>query len=246
MCGSEFKIRQQTRGNYCSNRCLAASLKGKPRIGYKRTKKLASIKNCEVCSNEFKTYRRTQRYCSSACFGVSCSREKHHNWRGGVGRDNLTPGYRAWRKSVIIRDGGRCRWCDSLNIRQYSNLEVHHIIPFSVDQSICLEQDNGITLCREHHNLTRGRENEYATFLSGLIGIELKSSPQPNRKDRKPLNVSRDVLYNLYWIDNLGTEKIGAIFGVTGACVLKCMKRFGIPRRLPGPPIVAEDLDLWQ
>jgi hypothetical protein len=91
--------------------------------------------------------------------------------------------------------------------------------------------DNGITLCFEHHRITKGREHEYAEFFANLINKQLVALPSPNRKDRTPLVITKEELQQLYWNDELGTPEIGVIKGVTGACVLKHMARHNIPRR---------------
>lgn len=231
-CGQSYRIRQQTAGDqYCSSFCFSKSLKDQKRIGYVRTKRLTSIRICEVCQKECKKYKSNARFCSQKCFGIAYSKENHHNWRGGVTRESDSPGYKSWHLSILVRDMGRCRWCDSLGQRNYNNIEVHHIIPFAVNPDLATNINNGIALCKTHHNLTRGRENQFAEFLSSLLGCELISLPSPNRKDKQPFNMSRDELEKLYWFDGLSSNEIGKMFNVTGACVLKYMEEYGIARR---------------
>ena len=53
-----------------------------------------------------------------------------------------------WRKNVLARDGYRCRICGS-----EKELEAHHIIPVATDKSLMYCIDNGITLCKRHHDM---------------------------------------------------------------------------------------------
>lgn len=54
-------------------------------------------------------------------------------------------------KEIKERDNYLCRVCLSKNILNYKQLEVHHIVPLKIDFSLRLENDNLITLCKNHH-----------------------------------------------------------------------------------------------
>lgn len=228
-CGNSFKVRQVTQtGRFCSHSCYSLSKIGG--VPHNKGAACIPVKSCERCGAPYSTqYKASRRFCSLTCARIAGRGEGSVLWRGGVSREPDTIAYKAWRFAILCRDSGRCRWCDSEGVRNYTKLEVHHIIPFSVCQDIVI--DNGITLCRDHHNRTRGRENEFADFLSTLLGRPLISAPAPNRKDRTPFVTTKEELQNLYWEDELGTTAIGKLKGVSGACVLKYMKRYGIPRR---------------
>jgi len=63
------------------------------------------------------------------------------------------------RKNIKERDMYLCRVCltGRHNTRRAYNsqeLEVHHIVPLSVDMDLAHDPDNLISLCRYHHKLT--------------------------------------------------------------------------------------------
>ena len=229
-CGTTFVVRQVTQvSKFCSKFCHQIAQRGTP-PPLKGTACIP-IQTCKQCGVTFQAGYKPQSFCSLTCSGKGQRGDKSPHWRGGVSREPDTIAYKAWQQAVRIRDGGRCRWCDSEGQRCYDRLAVHHIIPLSINQGLACVVDNGILLCGPHHFQTLGREHEFAVFLSALIGCELLAPPSPNRKDRTPLVTTEEELRKLYWDDKLGTPAIGKLKGVTGACVLKHMKRHGIPRR---------------
>ena len=61
----------------------------------------------------------------------------------------------AWKeKSLEIRrrDKFLCRVCLSHGILTTRDLSVHHIIPINEQTNLWLDNDNLITLCRQHHD----------------------------------------------------------------------------------------------
>lgn len=61
---------------------------------------------------------------------------------------------RKWREKsedIKRRDNYLCSVCKEENRYNYSNLEVHHIVPLKEDFDKRLDDDNLITLCEEHH-----------------------------------------------------------------------------------------------
>lgn len=236
-CGKSFWDWPSQRGksNFCSHACYAQSMIGKSPGNKGRI--IRTAKPCAHCGSTIAgipSFVRKRKYCSQRCAGAAYSGPKHHGYRGGDRRSPdtyTTQAYRAWRLVVLSRDGGRCRWCDHLGNLNRSNLEVHHIIPVSADGSLLFDVGNSITLCRRHHKETQGRENEFAEFLSGLIGEPLRMTPTPNRRDRYPLRLTREMLITLYVDQQMGTPQIAAMHGCTSAAVLKYLCRHAIPRR---------------
>ena len=53
-----------------------------------------------------------------------------------------------WRRDVRKRYGGKCALCGSED-----NVEAHHILPVSVDPEYSLSLNNGILLCKKHHDM---------------------------------------------------------------------------------------------
>ena len=77
------------------------------------------------------------------------------------------------RRAVKERDIHLCRVCltgrhNTLRVYNPQELEVHHIVPLSVDISLAHEIDNLVTLCRYHHKLAHD-DVIGADELKGLI-----------------------------------------------------------------------------
>lgn len=53
-----------------------------------------------------------------------------------------------WAVEVKKRDGNKCAICGSKE-----SLEAHHIVPVLHDKSLMYSLNNGITLCKKHHQL---------------------------------------------------------------------------------------------
>ncbi len=75
------------------------------------------------------------------------------NWQGGKTAEikRLRRGlpFTVWRKSVFTRDNWTCQRCE---IRG-GYLHPHHVLNFAEYPDLRFQLDNGITLCRECHNL---------------------------------------------------------------------------------------------
>jgi HNH endonuclease len=228
-CGTSFRVKQTTAsGKFCSHDCYSDSKKGG--VPWNKGTSALSSRACGCCGVQFQASPwMATKFCSQECSGKEHRGENSVNWRGGSSRTPDAAEYKAWRLAVLVRDNGRCRWCDSEGVRNCFKLEVHHIVPFSSGPPSTI--DNGITLCSEHHRKTKGRENELAERFAFLLERPLVALPTPNRKDRAPLVTSEEELRRLYWDDKLGTPVIGEMKGVTGACVLRHMRRYGIARR---------------
>jgi 5-methylcytosine-specific restriction endonuclease McrA len=74
-----------------------------------------------------------------------------------------SPEYRAWRNSVVRRDGFQCIWCHATN-----NLEAHHIYSFASFPEGRFDIKNGITLCRDCHKLTPNYGSKEKAFSEQL------------------------------------------------------------------------------
>ena len=78
-------------------------------------------------------------------------------------RDYNDPIYKRFRNEVRNRDGRKCRWpgCGCKK-----KLNVHHILPWSKFPGLRYAIANGITLCKKHHAVVKGKELDYAqTFI---------------------------------------------------------------------------------
>lgn len=74
--------------------------------------------------------------------------------------------WKAFRKQVILADGGYCQRCKILfNKYNYENLEVHHIIPRAIKPELAFDKDNVVTLCKS------------CNLEMGLNGIDFNWNP---------------------------------------------------------------------
>ena len=68
---------------------------------------------------------------------------------------------KAWQRKrdyIKDRDRGLCQVCmrklyNTIKQYNYTNIEVHHIIPLREDYELRMEEDNLISLCKYHHEL---------------------------------------------------------------------------------------------
>jgi predicted restriction endonuclease len=81
-------------------------------------------------------------------------------------RNFRDPKYKEWRNSVYSRDNFRCRWpnCD-----KNRKLNAHHIKTWSDYPSLRFNVNNGITLCKYHHDLIKGMEEIYAAVFLKIL-----------------------------------------------------------------------------
>ena len=135
-CDKEFYSRRDRLGKYCSKSCVSK----KPGKSFK----LKMI--CSVCSNEF-TVKRYRKYSALYC-SVECrrkrmpSKENHPRWKGGINR--------TWESKVLIKKlikmRNKCELCGSIE-----KLQGHHIVPYSVDESLRSCENNIQILCIKCH-----------------------------------------------------------------------------------------------
>jgi len=81
-------------------------------------------------------------------------------------RDFSTPEYKAWRISVFKRDNFTCKYpgCNSKN-----KIQSHHIIRWADSISLRFCVNNGIVLCKDHHTLVTGREEDYVGLFTMIV-----------------------------------------------------------------------------
>lgn len=88
--------------------------------------------------------------------------EFHWNWNGGKTpanqRERSSGRYVEWRKQVFERDCFTCQICKKVG----GELNAHHIKPWSTNQSLRFDVNNGITLCTECHKKVHKRGFKYA------------------------------------------------------------------------------------
>lgn len=76
------------------------------------------------------------------------------------------PEYKNWRKKIYARDKYTCQWP---GCSQKAKLNAHHIYRWVDYPGLRYHLDNGITLCRFHHDNINGSEDYYIGFFSRLV-----------------------------------------------------------------------------
>lgn len=90
---------------------------------------------------------------------------KGSNWKGGVSVENAllraSTEYRIWREAVMSRDAFTCQKCgDKAHKGRGSrvDLHAHHIKPFADFPDLRFVVSNGLTVCRDCHEIIHGRK----------------------------------------------------------------------------------------
>lgn len=95
--------------------------------------------------------------------------------------DRAKADYRLWKEAVIYRDGRRCQWP---GCNDNKKIEVHHIISFANNQSLRTDVNNGICLCKKHHDGIKDQEDHYVKlFLQIAKANGIANPPKTNNKD---------------------------------------------------------------
>ncbi len=99
-------------------------------------------------------------------------------------RERHTAQYIKWRLSIFARDNYTCQLCGYTG----KKLESHHIYKFNKYPKKRFMVKNGITLCKNCHYLTRGKEKLFRKHFIALIekrmnsGEVLRDNPEPSRR----------------------------------------------------------------
>jgi predicted RNA-binding Zn-ribbon protein involved in translation (DUF1610 family) len=154
--------------------------KGAPRRGKKHLEtSIQKIKNtrvknrvqfqCENCGEEisrvYSSYHRSHnRYCNYNCY-------KDYLKKNRIETVDITDSaeYKEWRKKVYIRDGYRCKMPGCFS--NSKEIAAHHIYPKKLYPEKQFDVSNGITLCKNCHEKTFGKENQYIDALVRVVQI---------------------------------------------------------------------------
>lgn len=77
------------------------------------------------------------------------------------------PQYKAWKKAVYKRDHFSCQWPNCTV--KHKRLNAHHIKNWAQFPGLRFVVDNGITLCRNHHDMIKGLEEAYASTFMRIV-----------------------------------------------------------------------------
>lgn len=94
--------------------------------------------------------------------------------------------YKEWKKLVLKRDDNTCQCCGS-----HEHLEVHHIVPYSVDKEKRIKISNGVTLCKNCHNsaVKGGFHNLYGTWYNTKNQLQKYIDDKRNKLNLPPVNI---------------------------------------------------------
>jgi len=126
------------------------------------------LPKCEVCKKELKN--RHAKHCNKHKSKVGA---EHHNWISDRCKlkkegDRRSSAYKAWRKSVQLRDKFKCRIADN---NCGGKIEVHHILSYRDFPELHYEINNGITLCHAHHPRQRAEEKRLIPTFQELVSV---------------------------------------------------------------------------
>ena len=83
-----------------------------------------------------------------------------------MSRNFTDPRYAKWRKSILARDGNRCRFP---GCGETSRLHVHHIKTWASAPHLRFASSNGVSLCISHHSHVTKREEQFEALFSGIV-----------------------------------------------------------------------------
>ena len=82
-----------------------------------------------------------------------------------INKRELNPAYNIFRSAVRKRDKNRCQFPGC----KKAGREVHHIIKYADSNYLKHEVDNGILLCKDHHEDVKGKEGHYVKTFSDIV-----------------------------------------------------------------------------
>ncbi|MEK9201617.1 MAG: NUMOD3 domain-containing DNA-binding protein [Patescibacteria group bacterium] len=87
---------------------------------------------------------------------------------GDDNKDRRSSAYNAWRKSVWLRDGFKCKIG---NPDCAGRIEAHHILEWRKYPELRYQINNGITLCHAHHPRKRAEEKRLSPYFQSLVSV---------------------------------------------------------------------------
>jgi hypothetical protein len=88
-----------------------------------------------------------------------------------MSRNYQDPLYKQWRQKIYARDKFTCQWP---NCKNKTKLNAHHIQRWADFPGLRYHINNGITLCKHHHQFIKDNEENYCAFFNSLILKKLK------------------------------------------------------------------------
>ena len=93
-------------------------------------------------------------------------RNKYVKKHRSTSRNFDDPAYKRWRKEVFQRDGWVCKYpgCGCKK-----SIQAHHILTWAEYPALRFNIQNGITLCRKHHDMIKGRESAFVKIFHEVL-----------------------------------------------------------------------------
>ena len=88
-----------------------------------------------------------------------------------MSRNYQDPQYKKWRLSIYKRDNYTCQWP---NCKSKKKIQAHHINKWADFPGLRYHPNNGITLCKTHHDMIKNNEENFCAFFSSLILNKIK------------------------------------------------------------------------
>ena len=104
-------------------------------------------------------------------------RKRYVGGHKSAGRNYDDPAYKQWRKDVYNRDKHMCRYPGCTCKKR---VQAHHILPWSEYPALRYNIQNGITLCRKHHDLIWGREKDFIKIFHDILLRKIKNGSKDN------------------------------------------------------------------
>jgi len=148
-----MKIERNKKGQFIKGHRSIKYWLGKKRLSpsIKTREKLSDANKGKIRSIEMKKrYSESKLDKKNPSFGKKGKNAFH--WTGGTAKRQLSsPQYRRWRLSVFVRDNFTCINCNQVG----GDLEAHHIKFWAKYPKLRFNINNGATLCKRCHNLTK-------------------------------------------------------------------------------------------
>jgi hypothetical protein len=189
-CGN---ISQTTLGNFKSGkRCMKCS--GNEKYTFEYVFDFFKSRGCELLETVYKNARTVMKYkckCDSidkirfddfrgGAFCHNCAINKraginHYNYNPNLTDEERinrrkTPENRIWRKNTYKRDNYTCQKC----FQRGCKLNAHHIVNYATNKELRVDEDNGITFCKNCHiefHKIYGRKNNNREQLNEFLKI---------------------------------------------------------------------------
>lgn len=81
-------------------------------------------------------------------------------------RNYNDPQYKQWRKLIKTRDNNTCQWP---GCKSRKKIHAHHIYKWADFPGLRYHPQNGICLCKIHHDFIKNNEESYCSFFQKLL-----------------------------------------------------------------------------